>query len=397
MANKLNSSVDFHRVRGSADKLAHEVATRLQEMIEIESPSRSVASLNVLRDNLVGRWTSLGLDVEVVQGAEGDHLVATLRPPESFNESGRSVGHVCFITHYDTVWPVGELARQPFVIADDRAFGPGCFDMKGGIVAFETAVQLMQELDITAAQEIRLICIADEEVSSVDGRRIVLEHAKGASAVLGLEPCHPDGSFKNGRRGVARVALKVTGREAHSGLDATLGVSATDELVDQLMALRRTLPEAKDVGCNIGLLNGGSRANVIAGAAQAEIGLRFGTKETEEALFRSLNALTPIREGATVELEVLAHRPAWEADTESSLTRHVINMSEALGEPASARPASGAGDTNLTGSAQIPTLDGLGPRGAGAHAQGECVELNSLRRRAELIVALIATPIPRAT
>jgi glutamate carboxypeptidase len=394
MAKTLSSSVDLDQLRGVADEFSPDVTNRLRELVEIESPSLSVESLNVLRDNLLERWTSLGLDVDVAPGVGGDHLVAAWGPQASSNRGGRDVGHLCFITHYDTVWPVGELTRQPFVIDGDRAFGPGCFDMKGGIVAFEIAVQVMQKLGIAPAQEIRLICIADEEVSSVDGRRIVVEHAERARAVLGLEPCHLDGSFKNGRRGVARVALKVTGRESHAGLDAALGVSAIDELVDQLLVLRRTLPIASDAACNVGELNGGSRANVVAGAARAEIGLRFESKETEEALFRSLYALAPVREGATVELEVLAHRPAWEPAVDSSLVDHVIDMSEALGEPASARPANGAGDTNLTGSAKIPTLDGLGPRGAGAHAQGEYVELSSIRRRAELIAALIGTSMP---
>jgi glutamate carboxypeptidase len=268
--------------------------------------------------------------------------------------------------------------------------------MKGGIVAFELALSLLGRLGAQPAQEIRAILVADEEISSPDGRNAVMAEAEGAAAVVGLEPPHPDGSLKNGRRGVARVKLTVGGRESHAGLDPGKGISAIDELVDQLLALRRVLPTAAGASCNIGVVRGGSRANVVAGSAEAEIGLRFSTAGTEESLLAALHALRPLRDGATIDLEVLSQRPAWPAGTDNTLINHVLGLARALGEEMSARPADGAGDTNLTGAVGVPTVDGLGPRGTGAHAHSETLELVSVLERAELLAALMISPLPAA-
>ncbi len=388
MVKAFDTIPELAAFKGSADVFRERAIARLGELVELESPSGDVAKLDALRDNLGNKWESLGLNVRTESGIAGDHLVAS-----SVLTSSTPGGHLLFVAHYDTVWSFGELARQPFVIDGDRASGPGVFDMKASLVAFEIAQLILGETGATPTRDYRLVCIADEEVSSVDGRRVVLEQAEGAFAVLGLEPPHPDGGFKNGRRGVARVLLKVSGREAHSGLDAAKGVSAIDELVDQLIAMRHALPTADDAGCNVGRITGGTRANVIAGEAQAEIGFRFTTHATERALLNAVESLAPLREGATIERRVVAHRPAWEPSTDTSLVEHVLATSAALGDVTNARPANGAGDTNFTGSIGIPTLDGLGPRGTGAHARGERVDLDSMLRRAELYAALVCAPL----
>ncbi len=376
-------------LRGGASSYRTAAIERLRELVECESPSGDVQLLDITRDRLRERWAALGLDVVLVKGGNGDHVVGTLCPV------GESPGgHVLFLTHYDTVWSSGELLKQPFVVQDDIAHGPGTFDMKGGIVALEVAFALLNERGLQPCREVRVVSIADEEVSSIDGRRVVEAESRGAACVYGLEPPNADGGFKNARRGVARVLLRVTGHAAHAGLDASKGVSAVDELIDQLIDLRAILPDATDAGCNVGRIEGGTRANVIAGEATAEIGLRFAKKPTEDSLFAALQSLTPHREGAVVDLQVLSHRPAWDVLATSWLTDHALEISTALGGPSTAAPAGGAGDTNFTGAAGIPTLDGLGPRGANAHAQGECVRISSILQRAELLAALMSHPLP---
>lgn len=364
------------------------VLARLETLVACESPSGDVALLDACAASLRDRWEELGLSVTSVPSDGGQHLVASLAPRE-----GAPDGHVLFLAHYDTVWSAGELARQPFAVDQDLVRGPGSFDMKGGIVALELAVALLADAGVRPAREVRLVCIADEEVSSVDGRKVVLEQSEGAVAVIGLEPPHPGGGFKNARRGVARVVLKVTGRAAHAGLNAAVGISAIDELVDQLAALREALPTARDAGFNVGRITGGTRANVVAAEAEAEIGLRFATKETEDALFAALASLSPRRESATLELRVLSHRPAWDPST-NWLSDHMLALAAERGEPTEAGPAGGAGDTNFTGAAGIATLDGLGPRGAHAHAVGEYLELSSILERAELLATFMARPLP---
>jgi glutamate carboxypeptidase len=378
----------------AAAQFEAEIADRLKCLVELESPTRDAELLGRLRDDLKTRWEMLGLDVRVVEGPAGDHLVGTLAAGEGWEGTAPPPGHLLLVGHYDTVWPPGETGRQPFRVDGGRAYGPGAFDMKGGIVALELALSLLTRCGVHPGQELRVVCVADEEVSSPHGRHTVMAEAEGAAAVLGLEPPHADGSLKNGRRGVARVRLGVTGRESHAGLDAQKGVSAVDELVDQLLVLRSTLPKVADAACNIGVVKGGTRANVIAGAAEAEIGLRFSTPSTEEALLHALYALKPLRDSAKIELEVLSRRPAWPVATDPSLADHVVGMAKSLGEDISARPADGAGDTNMTGASGLRTLDGLGPRGTGAHAHGEAVDLASIRSRGALLATVIASRLP---
>src|SRR5215469_5361833 len=379
---------------GRADRADGEAALaaaveRLARLVRLESPSGDVPRLAALRDVLAERLAELGGAVELVPGDAGDHVRA------AFPGAGQAPGgHILVVGHYDTVWEAGWLASHPFVVRDLVATGPGVLDMKGAIVALELAFELLRESGRALAQPVQVVLVADEEVSSPDGRTAVMDAAAGAVAVIGLEPPHPDGGLKTGRRGVARVRLECRGREAHAGLAVAGGVSAIDELLDQLVRLRDALPRASDLGWNIGRLSGGTRANVVAGRASAEVGLRFATRQTEQACFSAVRSLTPVRPGARVTAEILSSRPAWPPTPDNPLAEHVIGLAAGLGERFGARPAGGAGDTNFTGAAGLPTVDGLGPRGRGAHSPAESVRLDSILRRAELLAALFATPLP---
>ena len=391
--------------RGSEAALAAAVE-RLARLVELESPSGDVARLAELRDVLASRLTELGALVEVMPGDAGDQLRAVFparpalarpalaRPPALSAGRRTPGGHLLVVGHYDTVWEAGWLASHPFTVNGPVATGPGTMDMKGAIVALELAFELLAGCGLALAQPVQVVLTADEEVSSPHGRTAVMAAARGAAAVVGLEPPHPDGSLKTGRRGVARVRIEVHGREGHSGIITGAGVSAIDELLDQLVRLRDALPRAADLGWNIGRVSGGTRANVVAGRASAEIGLRFGTGETEHAALAAVRGLTPVRQGATVRTEILSSRPAWAAAPGNRLAEHVIGLAARLGEKFGARPAGGAGDTNFTGAAGLPTVDGLGPRGRGAHSRAESVLVDSILRRAELLAVLLATPLP---
>lgn len=363
---------------------------RLALLVRLESPSGDVARLGALRDVLAGRLAELGASVELVPGDAGDDVRAAF-PAAGQASAG---GHILVVGHYDTVWEAGWLASHPFTLRDLVATGPGVLDMKGAIVALELAFELLRDSGRPLAQPVRVVLVADEEVSSPHGRTAVMDAAAGAAAVVGLEPPHPDGGLKTGRRGVARVRIEVFGREAHAGLAVAAGVSAIDELLDQLVRLRDALPRAADLGWNIGRVSGGTRANVVAGRATAEVGLRFGTGETERACYSAIRSLTPVRTGARVAAEVLSSRPAWPEAPGNPLAEHVIALAAGLGERLGARPAGGAGDTNFTGAAGLPTVDGLGPRGRGAHSPAESVRVDSILRRAHLLAALFATPLP---
>jgi glutamate carboxypeptidase len=378
--------------RGGEAALAAAVE-RLARLVRLESPSGDVTRLGALRDVLADRLAELGGTVQLVPGGAGDHVRAAF-PAVGGAPAG---GHILVVGHYDTVWEAGWLASHPFPLRGLVASGPGVLDMKGAIVALELAFELLRDSGRAPAQPVQVVLVADEEVSSPHGRTAVLDAAAGAAAVVGLEPPHPDGGLKTGRRGVARVRLEVHGREAHAGLAVAGGVSAIDELLDQLVRLRDALPRAADLGWNIGRVSGGTRANVVAGRASAEIGLRFATRQTERAAFSAVRGLTPVRPGARVAAEILSRRPAWPATPGNPLAEHVIGLAAGLGERLGARPAGGAGDTNFTGAAGLPTVDGLGPRGRGAHSPAESVRVDSILRRAELLATLFAIPLPPLT
>jgi glutamate carboxypeptidase len=364
---------------------------RLALLVRLESPSGDVARLDALRDVLAGRLAELGGAVDLVPGDAGDQVRAAF---PAGGQAAAAGGHILVVGHYDTVWEAGWLASHPFTLRDMVATGPGVLDMKGAIVALELAFELLRDSGRPLAQPVRVVLVADEEVSSPHGRTAVMDAAAGAAAVVGLEPPHPDGGLKTGRRGVARVRIEVFGREAHAGLAVAAGVSAIDELLDQLVRLRDALPRADDLGWNIGRVSGGTRANVVPGRATAEVGLRFGTGETERACYSAIRSLTPVRTGARVTAEVLSSRPAWPPAPGNPLAEHVIALAAGLGERLGARPAGGAGDTNFTGAAGLPTVDGLGPRGRGAHSPAESVRVDSILRRAHLLAALFTTPLP---
>lgn len=360
---------------------------RLEALVNLESPSDDPELLGVVRTALGEQLTGLGGTVQTVCGPDGDHLRA------SFGGSSADQ-HVLVVGHFDTVCPAGTLARRPFRLDGDWASGPGTFDMKGALVALEFALQLMRDIGLPYAQPVQVVLVCDEEISSPDGRNVVLAGATGAVAVLGLEPPHPGGDLKNGRRGVARIRIDVEGRESHSGLAAADGVSAIDELVDQLVVLRNKLPQGPDLSSNVGTVAGGTRANVVAGQASAEIGLRFATQEAEQAAMAGLAAIQAVRPGARITTRTLSSRPAWQPAADGWLVDFIRAQAAQLGESIGARPAGGAGDTNFTGAGGIPTVDGLGPRGHGAHAPDERVNIGAILQRAALLALLFATQFP---
>lgn len=380
-----HSSVSPADLTRTAAEFLEFARTRLRAYAGAESPSGDAGALAACADLIAAGHEEIGGRVERVPGPAGDHLVTTW---------GSADGpHVLLIGHYDTVWPVGRLATMPYVDDGERIAGPGVFDMKGGLVVIEAALRTLAQLGLSPARQVRLVVVADEEVGSPDSRRVIEQHAQGAVAALGFESPHPRGVLKTGRRGSSRIRIQVTGREAHAAIDPGKGVSAIDELLDQLVAMRAVIPNNGTTLSNIGKLHGGTRSNVVAGEAHAEVGLRFTDPVVERAVLDELLALRPKREGAKVEVTLLSNRPAWAAPDPNPLLDRVVAAGEWLGQHVAGRPAPGAGDTNLTGALGVPTLDGFGPLGRGAHAADESIIVSSLVDRIALVAALLLEPL----
>lgn len=358
---------------------------RLETYVRHETPTGHPAQLNALGEVLLDRHRGLGARVRRVPHETGDHLV--MDHPGTGSKT--TAAPVLFIGHHDTVWPLGQLeAVMPWRVDDGVASGPGAYDMKGGLVVLETALELVADVE---HPPVRVVIVADEEVGSPTSTALITQCADGVAAALGFEAPHPDGRFKVGRRGSTRLRLTIHGIEAHAAADPDKGVSAVDELVDQLIELRSIVTATPDeVLCNVGTVWGGSRTNVVPALASADIGLRFTSAHSERTILNQIRALTPIRTGAVVHVETMSQRPTWMPNQgPSNLLEALVAAGGRLGQRVDSRPAAGAADTNTTGSMGIATVDGLGPRGAGAHAIHEQVIVSSLPERATLVGTIL--------
>ncbi|MEH0974335.1 M20/M25/M40 family metallo-hydrolase [Micromonospora sp. CPCC 205546] len=346
-----------------------------------ESPTGDRRALAALADVLDADAARAGFDTAREPHPSGDHLVWTLPA------RGVAGDPVLLLTHYDTVWPVGTLSDMPWSVDGDEVRGPGVYDTKAGIVALlAAATRVVREG--APHPEIRVLVVADEEIGSPTATGLVRAEAGRARAVLGLEPPHPGGDLKTGRRGSTRVRIEVTGAEAHAALDPDAGVNAIDELVDQLVRVR-ALVAGRPVLLNTGTVAGGGRTNVVAGEAYGDLGLRFSDPEHEDAVLTALRSLRPVRERARLATRLLSHRPTWRPDEAGArLLERIVTVAAGLGQRLDGRPADGAADTNTTGALGRPTVDGLAPPGGGAHARHEWVSAAGLGARADLLAAL---------
>jgi glutamate carboxypeptidase len=371
-----------------------ELLDRVRAYVEHETPSGDTDALNAFADRLVARYTALGATAARVPAPTGDHVTADL--PGHPDRAGEAP--LLLIGHHDTVWPRGRLADgMPWRVDSGpggpaTAHGPGAYDMKSGLVVLEAALELAAGAGL-ALPPVRVVVTADEEVGSPTSTALVRERAAGARAALGFESPHPGGALKRGRRGSTRLRLHVEGRAAHAALDPEKGVSAVDELVDQLVAVRAAVARhGAAVLCNVGTVRGGGRTNVVPDGASADIGLRFADADVERAVLDALTDPAPVRPGARVRTEILSRRPTWAPDgDDDTLTAAVRAAGRLLGAEVGTAPAAGAADTNTVGALGLPVLDGFGPTGAGAHAAHERIDVAALPERAALVAAVLAT------
>ncbi|MVA77555.1 M20/M25/M40 family metallo-hydrolase [Auraticoccus sp. F435] len=354
---------------------------RVAALVAVESPTGDLEALAAAAEAVRALLAPLGGRLREHPGEMGTHLVLEL------DGHGSDSAPVLLVGHYDTVWPVGTLQRMPWTVADGVARGPGGYDMKSGLVVAAAALS-----DVLASGRphppVRLVVVADEEVGSPTSTPLLRSLAEGARAALGFESPHPGGPLKRGRHGSTRLRLRVGGRSAHAALDPGSGISAVDELVDQLVRLR-ALVDRPGVLCNVGSLTAPGRTNVVTDAAEAEIGLRFADPAVEQEVMAAVRAMAPVRAGARLEVEVLSSRPAWVPAGSDELLTTALRVAAVLGVELDPAPAAGGADTNTTGSLGVPTLDGLGPWGAGAHAEHEQFEVAALEQRRRLVAELL--------
>lgn len=308
-----------------------------------------------------------------------------------FDYPGTGPAPVVLLCHYDTVWPAGTLAGWPATVTGDRASGPGIFDMKTGLVQ---AVWAVRALAATGHDRppIRLVLTGDEEVGSPASRPVIEQACADAAAVLVFEGSGPGGALKTGRKGVGLFDVTVTGREAHAGLEPEMGASAVDELARVTLALHALADPATGTTVNVGLVQGGSAVNVVAGHARAHVDVRVASQAEADRVDDALARLTPHDPRATLAVAGGWNRPVMERTP-------AIGELVALAQAAAAQlgldlpevSVGGASDGNFAAALGIPVLDGIGAVGDGAHARHEHVSVAALTERAAIVAAVLTT------
>jgi len=362
-----------------------QIVSRIRRMVEIESPSDSKAAVDRLGEMLASDFEKLGGRPRFHrQSHAGNHLQVEFagrdrRPP------------VLLLGHFDTVWSLGTLASMPCRVGQGRLWGPGTLDMKSGIALMMAALGAWYELDGRLPRPVTVLLNTDEEVGSETSRALIERVAKKCAATLVLEPAQgAAGAVKTARKGVGGYELKVTGRAAHAGVDFEKGRSAVLELARQIIRVAGFSGARPGLTVNVGVIRGGTRTNVIAAEARAEIDVRIARLRDAAFLDGKMQSLRAIGEQCTVEVTGELNRPPMER---SRKVVQLFNLARALAREVDwelQEAATGGGsDGNFTAALGVPTLDGLGGVGEGAHATNESVVIAELPRRAALLAAMI--------
>ena len=364
--------------------------TRLRSLVEIESPSDSKRGVDRCVDVVAALASELGGTVRRHRQRDfGDVLELHFA---SDGKAKRREAPVMLLGHLDTVWPLGTLSGMPFRIAQGRAWGPGVLDMKAGVAMGLTAIEALRKTG-TLERPVVFLLNGDEEVGSTVSRPVTEKLARGCAAVFVLEPAQGlCGAYKTARKGVGGYTLRVKGVASHAGVDFERGHSAVHELAWQLEKVRGFTEMDRGLTVNAGVIRGGTRTNVVAAEAEAEIDVRVARAKDAARIdrkFRSLRARDP---GCVLEVEGGMNRPPMERGRATvALFGRAATLAAGLGFSLTEAATGGGSDGNFTAALDVPTLDGMGAVGEGAHASHESVLLRDLVPRTGLLAEMIRT------
>src|SRR5437762_1432468 len=360
----------------------------LRRFVTAESPSLEKAAADRCCGIIGKEWSKHGTCVErIAQKHRGDLLRITYASGKS-----RPSGQLLVLGHYDTVYSSGTLAKMPFRVRGGKAYGPGIFDMKTGIVQALFALQALQHLRRQLPKRLVFLWTSDEEIGSESSRRYFEAEARRSDAVLVLEPSFgPRGLLKTARKGVGEAELIVHGRASHAGLAPEEGINAIHELARQLTRIEKWNDGRRGVSINADIVEGGTRTNVIAERARAVLDLRALRSSDMRRIERRLHALRPVHQGASLKVTGGFDRPPLEHKRCAALFAHAKSLAKQMHLSLGECTAGGGSDGNFTGAIGIPTLDGLGAVGDAAHSDHEYVLIPTMPGRAALLAALLAT------
>jgi glutamate carboxypeptidase len=363
-----------------------EMLSTLQKLVRAESPSLDKIPADRCCSLLAAQWRKRGARVErIAQKLHGDQLRVTWWPQKT-----RPTGQYLVLGHYDTVYSSGTLSKMPFRVSAGKAYGPGIFDMKAGIVQALFALETLQRTKAPLRHRLLFLWTSDEEIGSDVSRKLIEMEARRSDAVFVLEPSlGPKGFLKTARKGVGEAELIVHGRASHAGLAPQEGINAIHELSRQLTRIQEWNDFSRGVTINADIIEGGTRTNVIAERARAVLDLRALRVSDMRRLERKLHALRPSLPGARLEIHGGFNRAPLERKRSAALFAKAKSLAAQIGLTLGESTAGGGSDGNLTAALGIPTLDGLGAVGHGAHSSDEHIFINTMPARAALLAALL--------
>jgi glutamate carboxypeptidase len=371
-----------------------ELVSTIRELVEIESPSDNKAAVDRIAEAVAQKFSQLGGEVRIHQAKDfGNHL--------QVNFGGKSGKPVLLLGHYDTVYALGTLAAMPCRAEHNKLTGPGVLDMKSGIALMLHALAALQDWNKEGWHEedwqggwprpVTVLLVSDEEVGSDSSRAITESLAKKAAAVLVLEPSYgPQGAVKTARKGVGEYLVKVAGKASHAGLDFQKGVNAILELARQIERISSFTELKKGLTVNVGIVSGGSRTNVVPAEAAAQVDVRIARMKDATGIDKKMRSLRPFNRKCRIKITGGINRPPMERTAGvAALYAQAVAIARDLGWKLGEAAVGGGSDGNFTAGLGIPTLDGLGAVGDGAHAPHEQILISELPRRAALLAGLI--------
>lgn len=359
-----------------------ELKKLLSGLVAIESPSTDKAAVDRLGQYILPELRALGGDVQAIpQTQAGDHLRCRW---------GDGPGGILVLCHTDTVFDLGALDRQPCYEADGKMYGPGVLDMKGSIAMLLTALRLFRQEGDWPERPLTILFTSDEETGSLTSRALIESEARQAAVAFCLEPALSNGAIKTARKGTGDITIQVKGVAAHAGIDHERGRNAIAELARHILAAQNLTDYARGTTVNVGVVSGGTRANVVPAEAQALVDFRVTTMEEFYRLEHWVDSLSPTIPGTAVSAGLALNRPPMPRDAVMARSfEKARTIARQIGLELSEGSTGGGSDANFAAALSVPVLDGLGGVGDGAHSAREYVLVSSLAERAALLSALL--------
>ena len=385
-----NEATQMRVLLGELKSRQEDMVRLLETFVRCESPSQDKAAVDRFGAVVAAEWRKRSSQVRVLkQRTVGHHLRVEI---PARGKSGRR-RQILVLGHLDTVYPLGAIDKMRFRVREGKAFGPGTFDMKGGLIMALFAVDALRAACITPSTKVVFLWTSDEEIGSHTSRQIIEREAGRSDAVLVLEPSlGPQGRLKTARKGVGTAEIIVHGRAAHAGIDPGRGVNAVHELALQIERLIKLNNFRSGVTVQATVIAGGTASNVVPDTARAQVDIRFTRQGDGRRVVAKLRGLRPVLRRARIEVRGGINRPPLERSAGvQKLFAHAKSLMHAVGLPLDEASTGGGSDGNFTAALGVPTLDGLGAIGDGAHSAHEHVVIRSLPERAALLAGLLST------